>query len=285
MLLAFSFYRGPQEKIMGLTSWLPNRLSSRVRRTQRRPAAPRFRPQLEALEDRWLPSTLTVLNAEDSGPGSLRADIAAAKSGDTIVFDPSLNGQTITLYGGELVINKNLTIQGPGAGLLTISSYWTDCQGGSRVFEVDGAKTNVTISGLSITTTAYYAGACLWGDGAWPHTGIAPDGQGGAIWNGGVLTLSNCTLSGNNAGHAGYSSYPTSGGGIYNAGLLIVSGCTISGNTADEGGGIFNAKHAKLTIQSSVVTNSSAYLGADLYNANGGQVKISGDSTVGVIGP
>src|SRR5262245_16126875 len=125
MLLAFSFYRGPQEKIMGLTSWLRNRLGNRAPRAPQRPAAPRFRPQLECLEDRWLPSTLTVTNNEDSGPGSLRADIAAAKSGDTIVFDPSLNGQTITLTSGELVINKNLTIQGPGAGLLTISSYWS----------------------------------------------------------------------------------------------------------------------------------------------------------------
>ena len=51
-----------------------------------------FRPRIEALEDRWLPSTLTVLNNLDSGAGSLRAEIAAAQSGDTILFDKSLVG-------------------------------------------------------------------------------------------------------------------------------------------------------------------------------------------------
>src|ERR1019366_72744 len=82
---------------------------------------PTFRPTLETLEDRWVPSTLTVRNNLDSGAVSLRAEIAAARSNDTIVFAPSLVGQTITLTSGELLINKNLTIAGPGAGELTLS--------------------------------------------------------------------------------------------------------------------------------------------------------------------
>src|SRR3981081_2580491 len=57
----------------------------------------------------------TVTNTADSGPGSLRAAISAAASGDKINFAPTLNGQTITLTSGELLINKNLSIQGPGA--------------------------------------------------------------------------------------------------------------------------------------------------------------------------
>src|ERR1700756_3838541 len=99
--------------------WLPRFR----RRTSYRSARPerRFRPTLEGLEDRWVPSTLTVTNNLDTGKGSLRAEIVAAKNGDTIVFAPSLNGQTITLTSGELLINKNLTINGPGAGALTVS--------------------------------------------------------------------------------------------------------------------------------------------------------------------
>jgi len=73
---------------------------------QHQPVARRFRPRLEALEDRWMPSTLTVTNILDSGPGSLRAEIAAANSGDTINFASSLDGQTVTLTSGELLINK-----------------------------------------------------------------------------------------------------------------------------------------------------------------------------------
>src|SRR5262245_66250646 len=55
-----------------------------------------FRPHLEALEDRWVPSTLTVTNALDTGAlgdGSLRGATAAAQSGDTTNFAPSVPRQ------------------------------------------------------------------------------------------------------------------------------------------------------------------------------------------------
>src|SRR5215831_15249170 len=93
-------------------------------RMMRRPVAPRrqqtqrkrsphrrsFLPRLEMLEDRTVPSTLTVTSPADSGDGSLRAMIAAAQSGDQIVFDASLRGQTITLTSGELAISKSLDV-------------------------------------------------------------------------------------------------------------------------------------------------------------------------------
>ena len=72
-------------------------------------------PQFLVLEDRTVLSVLTVLNNADSGDDSLRAAIAAAQSGDTIVFDPSLAYQTITLSSGPLAISSNLTINGLGA--------------------------------------------------------------------------------------------------------------------------------------------------------------------------
>src|SRR5439155_1252176 len=43
------------------------------------------------------PTIITVTNTNDSGPGSLRQGLADANDGDTINFDPSLNGQTIAL--------------------------------------------------------------------------------------------------------------------------------------------------------------------------------------------
>ena len=112
---------------MGLSSWLWTRTSDRAPpvRAQHRPAAPRFRPALEMLERRDVPSTLTVTNNLDSAAGSLRAEVAAANPGDTINFAPSLNGQTITLSSGELLLNKSLTIDGPGAGQLAISGGLT----------------------------------------------------------------------------------------------------------------------------------------------------------------
>jgi hypothetical protein len=68
-----------------------------------------------------------------------------AKSGDTIVFAPQLAGSTIKLAGTELLISKSLNIQGPGADLLAISAG-----GKSRVLEVAGVDTAVTITGITL---------------------------------------------------------------------------------------------------------------------------------------
>src|SRR5262249_23036 len=54
----------------------------------------------------------TVTSAADSGAGSLRDTVTAALPGDTIQFDASLAGQTITLTTAEIAIGKPLTIDG-----------------------------------------------------------------------------------------------------------------------------------------------------------------------------
>src|SRR5262249_19067719 len=141
--------RGERRSIMWFSSWVRNRKrshSGQPSRTQRSSPGKRatFRPRLEALEDRWLPSTLTVLNSLDSGPGSLRAAIAVASSGDTINFANSLKGQTITLTSGQLAITTNLDIEGLGANKLAVSG-----NGASRVFDITGGVI-ATIAGLAI---------------------------------------------------------------------------------------------------------------------------------------
>lgn len=83
---------------------------------------------------------LTVTNLTDSDPGSLRDTIANTPAGDTVDF--AVTG-TITL-ATELVIDKSLTIQGPGADMLTVS-------GGdvTRVFNVQSGM-NVIINDIRI---------------------------------------------------------------------------------------------------------------------------------------
>src|SRR5262249_16386009 len=107
----------------------------------------RFRPVLEALEDRCLPSILTVMNTSDSGvkgDHSLRGKILDAKNGDTIEFANNI-GTNIYLdqLKGELLITHNITIQGPGASQLAVHGT------ASRVFEI-AAGSSVTIQGLTI---------------------------------------------------------------------------------------------------------------------------------------
>jgi hypothetical protein len=225
-------------------------------RTATKCSAPRrgFRPRLEGLEDRTALSTLTVLNNSDQGPGSLRAVLAAASNGDQIVFDPALNGQTITLTSGELLLNKDLTITGPGAGLLTISGNHA-----SRVFDVAGGTT-VSLSGLTISNGR----ATNQGQGY---------SYGGGIYNAGTLTVSDSTLSGNEVTFVG------AGGGIYNAGTLTVSNSALASNgihlphsvAAERGGGIDNM--GTLTVSNSTFSGNQALFGAGI--SNGGTLTVS----------
>jgi hypothetical protein len=250
--VALSFYRRPvheRRTTMSFFSWLRNGIHSAAIKCpgRHRPARKlaTFRPRLEALEGRDVPSTLTVTNNLDSGTGSLRAEIAAAKSKDTIVFDPSLKGQTITLTSGQLEISKSLTIQGLGAGQLTVSGDSL-----SRVFQVD-QKVTVTLSGMTISNG--YAGYLF---NLYSY-------DGGGILNLGTLTVGSCTLSGNHADGTTESLTFISthgGGGIYNAGTLTVSNSTLTSNQAvDEGGGIFNAFRGTATISGCTLSSPGPF--------------------------
>jgi hypothetical protein len=211
------------------------------------------------LEGRCVPSTLTVTTSADEtnakdGVLSLREAIGQAKSGDTIVFDPSLNGQTITLTGSELYIPKSVTIQGNGESLTTISG--NDL---SRVFDVKNGQT-VVLSGMTITG----------GDGvaAAGTTNKFTDGFGGAILNLGNLTLSDCNVTGNTAVDAGAILNGFHSGVVQSA--LTVSNCNITDNSATGyAGGIYNVTNA--TVSNSTISGNSAGLyGGGIYNSAGG---------------
>ena len=88
-------------------------------------------------------ATLTVNNLDDSGFGSLRDAINTATSNDVVEFLLGSNPSTITLTSGALAIAKNLTINGPGANLLTISSN-------NNFPVVDISDADVKFSGLAI---------------------------------------------------------------------------------------------------------------------------------------
>jgi hypothetical protein len=234
-----------------------------------------YRPRLEVLESRDLPSTVT--NLDDAGDGSLRQAILDTPAGGTVDFQPGLTG-TITLTTGELLINKDLTIAGPGADLITVSG-----NGASRVFEIADPFT-VGISALTIAHGSVTDGNgggianfgaltlanCVLSDNS--ITGTSGAGLGGGVYSFlGTLTITNTTLSGNSANF---------GGGIRDfGGTVTVTGSTLSGNSANLGGGI--ASDGTLTVSNSTLSGNSAISGGGIYNYNSDTSTVSNSTLCG----
>jgi hypothetical protein len=246
---------------------------------------------LDALEDRWLPSTLTVTSLADSGPGTLRAAIQtadASQSGNsTINF--AVTG-TIDLQSVLPDLANNISINGPGASSLTVERA-ARASSNFGIFNVDSRQTvnlcGLTIANgndggignvgtLSISNCTVTGNSELFFEVAGGITNAVaavltvsdciisnnPGEFGGGIFNEGTLTVTGSTLSGNSA--------TSQGGGIWNSGLATVSGTTISGNSAPSGGGIFTAGVvantgvvSRMTVSDSTLISNSATYGGE----------------------
>lgn len=279
-------------------------------RTRSHACHPHRRPlRFEPLEDRRLLS-ITVNTLVDENDGidvggiSLRDAIAVAVPGDTINFAPPLTASgpaTILLTHGELAITKSLTINGPGANLLTIDAsgndptpynaplpaaeYFSD---GSRVFRIDdgnAAEKVVSLSGLKIV------GGDVPGDGggilnyeqlALVNCEIShniADGSGGGIANRGDATVTNCTLANNDS--------RTNGGGASNTLNLTIQSTELLDNrivnsyfvvlTDGRGGGLFTS--GTLSISRSTISGNASISGGGVAVTSAGNVSIS-QSTV-----
>ena len=222
-------------------------------------------------------------DAADGGGLSLREAIHWAGAGDTITFDSSLKGQTITLLAGELVLSQDVTIDGDVNGDhkadITISGNHA-----SRIFSVGGLGTHIALHSLTLTN-GYATGN---GGAIYADYGTTLDivdstishNNGGGIFSYGDLNIANATFSGNYGGSAiedrGGIAYLTnatitgnsalSGGGIStDFSTLTIDNSTISGNSAGNyGGGLFLFDSTTATITNSVIAGNTASIGPDI---------------------
>ncbi|MBP6238125.1 MAG: right-handed parallel beta-helix repeat-containing protein, partial [Saprospiraceae bacterium] len=167
-------------------------------------------------------ATVTVTNGSNTGTGSLRSAISSASSGDIIVFS---GVTTVSLTSGELIINKNLTINGGSGVTITRSS------GTFRIFNI-GVDIVATFNNLTISNgSSDYGGAIQVQGGSASLTlnncivqnSTASQIGGGIYSSSGALTLTNCTLKNNSC------TFGTAA--LFSPGNLTMTGCTFEGNT------------------------------------------------------
>ncbi|MBS0659983.1 MAG: right-handed parallel beta-helix repeat-containing protein [Verrucomicrobia bacterium] len=177
---------------------------------------------------------VTVTVAADSGPGSLRAALAAVTAPDTrIQFAAGLNGATLTLTSGSLGLNANSTVEIDGSTLLAPLTL----SGGGllRIFDLPSPAAlslNRVVLARGAATGGFVAGAILLGNSNsllavdCSFTGHTSTGLGATIGSAGGSrsVLHRCTLSDNVAVPSGSAIFVDSG-------EVALVNCTVSGNT------------------------------------------------------
>ncbi|WP_146449140.1 choice-of-anchor Q domain-containing protein [Bythopirellula polymerisocia] len=214
--------------------------------------------RMEQLEDRRLLATYVVNNPGDLDGngnvivGTLRQAVNLSNSTpditDTILFEDYLfDGGSLTISldgranGGTLNITDQVSILGPGSGVLTVSGSV-----GQRVFNInidgDNQFRSVTLGGMTISGGSIFEG----------------DGRGGGIFNQEALTLIETVVTGNSAFDGG--------GGIYQPfGAILLQNSLVSNNdSGGGGGGIFNGSEdgtldSRITISNSTLSGNSTF--------------------------
>ena len=241
---------------------------------------------------------ITVTNTNDNGPGSLRSAIAQANSADTIKFASNLQNQKIILTSGELIINKNLTIDGRDAPSINISGNNT-----SRVIDLQKTPTYQPTS-LTIYNLTISDGRTNIADKAGAGAGIRTDNNstlavynskfinnragglgGGAIFSGyqSRATIINSQFDKNDASQAlrdTTGSLSEHAGGailIWSESQLNIKGSKFTNNTGLNGGAINNLLSG-LNIENSQFINNSSLAGKDDEKGYGGAIYTDGAS-------
>lgn len=217
---------------------------------------------------------------------------AAIQEGASVFQGHSINfnlpaGSVISLNTALPAFQHDVSIVGPGASQLTIQR---STAGGTPNFIIFSfipinGNFNNSISGVTVANgnnlnvgSTFPQGGCLYNASPDVTTltdvtfrGCASLTNGGGIYNGGTLTLTNSTVTSNTAGSAG-------GGGIYNTGTLTVTDSTISDNAGGlfGGGGILNTGGTATVTRSTVSGNNNG----GIANVNSGATLTLTNSTV-----
>ncbi len=243
-LAPLDFYGGPLPT-MALRSGSPaidaGTSGAGVPATDQRGFARAGAVDIGAFEFQTGPLVVNTTNDEvalPQGQLSLRLAVRLANTiagADTITF--GVNG-TITLSGQALpTITDDLNVVGPAGGI-TISG-----NNQSRIFR--------TIFEADVPPGTFTPRR-LWLDGLTLTNGnvrsLVSVGLGGAVASFGILTVTNCTFSNNDA---------NLGGAIFSNGGLTVNNSTFTNNTAERGGAIYS--FGGLTVNNSTIGGNFSF--------------------------
>jgi len=211
----------------------------------------------------------------DANDCTLREAINAANSagGSSLIsFKLGVTG-TLTLTSALPTLASNMSIQGPGASVITVARSGAGGTPNFSLFTINNTNSSITVTIANLTLSngksSTNGGAINQLNGTLTVnnsilTNNTAGTNGGAIADGlGTLTVNNSVLSNNTAG--------ISGGGIYNGTTTTVNNSTLSNNTVNSGGfggGLFS-QSGTLTVNDSTLASNNSDNGAGIYIAGG----------------
>jgi len=182
-----------------------------------------------------------VTNADDSGAGSLRQNLADVIPNGPIIFDNDYH----ILLNSTLAVTKNLTIDGSGHAIIL------DGQDTMRVMYTEWSPVTATVRNLTIQN-----------GNATTSVGIVAI-AGGGILNLGTLNVANVSFINNSA--VDY------GGALYSVDTMTITNSSFSGNSADYGGAVGNGG-TETRIRNATFSDNSAATSGGAIDASVGTV-------------
>ncbi|MBE8969279.1 DUF4347 domain-containing protein [Nostocales cyanobacterium LEGE 12452] len=232
-------------------------------------------------------ATFTVNSTQDIDDGdanngitTLREAIKLANASaedDAIAFEGVFTDDTpdiISLTSGQLTITDNITILGTGASKLTVSG-----NNASRLFEISGLGTDVSIDGLTLANgnDTLGGGILVNSYGILNLTNSIVSGNvGGGINSSGILTVTNSSVSSNTGSGINISNAVTGFLGFTDIidasyGTLSLTNSSVSGNTGDgisNGGGRVSLTNSSVSSNTRFgIYNNAAVIGYGAYDS------------------
>ncbi|OQX24944.1 MAG: hypothetical protein BWK80_18215 [Desulfobacteraceae bacterium IS3] len=207
---------------------------------------------------------LTVSNDGDAGKGSLRYAIENICQNGSITFSSSLARGTVIVVNSPLLLNKDMSIQNQTVPNLAISGDKK-----KRIFEIEP---NIAVEMQGLTISDGYAedglGGGIYNQGNLTLTNCTLFGNSADARNGVIDSEGRVSLYVGDSG--GDSSTGFGAGAVFNTGVMTLLQCTLSGNIirADDGigkgavaGGIFNSHNMQMshcTLAANIAEKKSA---------------------------
>ncbi len=185
-----------------------------------------------------------------------------AQPGDTITFDPAIfsTNQTITLSSGPIIIpnGRDLTIDGPGPSLLTISGSNSD-----RIFVIDTTNDAPTVRIQDMTLTNGLANSpSINGQGRIGGGAIQSDYQAD-------LTIENVVFQSNEATEVGGAIHSPFDAVLTVLNSQFINNVSTASNDEQGGGAIFFQGPNQLSVSDSMFSGNQGINGGAINNLTG----------------